>query len=153
AMAFKLTTRGTYSPQSRALARKLVKHGCSQEFVGVVIEDVCKAAGVKVNRRMSRRTVSRSIGEGGIAAKIQLADEITQASTLTASSDGTSHRNLEYQGRHITLRAPNYIGDAPAVPRVRLLGVDYDTDHSSETQVKGWISAVTELSDLFNRCP
>ncbi|KAJ7652643.1 hypothetical protein B0H17DRAFT_869410, partial [Mycena rosella] len=149
----KLTHRGSYPPQARALARKLERHGCSQEFVGIVIEDVCKAAGVRVNRRMSRRTVGRCIGEGGVAAKIQLAHEIMDAPSLTASSDGTSHRNIEYQGRHVTLRVPNYVDDSPPIPRVRLLGVDSDTDHSSETQVKVLVSALTEISDLFNRCP
>lgn len=78
---FKLTTRGKYSPEARTLARKLTKHGCSQEFVGVVIEDVCKAAGVRVNRRMSRRTVGRAIGEGGLASKIQIIDEMAHAAS------------------------------------------------------------------------
>ncbi|KAJ7666543.1 hypothetical protein B0H17DRAFT_1143058 [Mycena rosella] len=72
AMAFKLTNGRTYTSQARGLARKLVKHGCSQEFVGIVVKDICEAVGVKVNRNMSRPTMGRSIGEGGVAVKIQI---------------------------------------------------------------------------------
>ncbi|KAJ7661704.1 hypothetical protein B0H17DRAFT_1144582 [Mycena rosella] len=82
ALVFKLTHGRTYTPTARALARKLERHGCSQEFVGVVIEDVCNAAGVRVNKRMSRRTVGRSIGEGAVAAKIQIVDEMAHASSV-----------------------------------------------------------------------
>lgn len=71
----------------------------------------------------------------------------------TLSSDGTSHRNQEYQGRHINVKAPNYTDDSPSIPRVRLLHVDSETDHSSETQVRGWLTTITAYSDLYNRCP
>ncbi|KAJ7672011.1 hypothetical protein B0H17DRAFT_1208806 [Mycena rosella] len=70
ALTFKLTKGGVYTPQAHALGRKLESHGRSQEFVGVAIQDVCKAAGVKCDRRMSRRTVGRAIGEGVVAAKV-----------------------------------------------------------------------------------
>jgi hypothetical protein len=78
---FKITSGGKYTPQVCALSRKLVKYGCSQEFVGAIIEDVCRAAGVHVNGRISRRMVARAIGEGGVAAKIQILDEISRASS------------------------------------------------------------------------
>lgn len=86
ALTFKLTKSGAYTPQARALARKLERRGCSQEFVGMVIQDVCKAAGVDVDRRMSRRTVGRAIGEGAVAAKIQIIDEMAKASSALKST-------------------------------------------------------------------
>ncbi|KAJ7715048.1 hypothetical protein B0H16DRAFT_1340269 [Mycena metata] len=150
---FKLTKGGKFTSIARSLMRKLVKHGCSQEFVGVVIEDVCKAAGMKVDQRVSRRTVGRSIGEGAVAAKIQIIDEMAHASGFTISGDGTSHRNQEYMGRHVNVKAPTYTDDSPAIPRTRLLSIDSDTDHSSETQVRGWLETITAYSDLYNRCP
>ncbi|KAJ7261234.1 hypothetical protein C8J57DRAFT_1072022 [Mycena rebaudengoi] len=121
AAVFKITNGGKYTPQVRALSRKLVKYGCSQEFVGAIIEDVCRAAGVYVNRRISRRTVARAIGEGGVAAKIQIVDEMSR---FAISSDGTTHRNLEYMGRHVIVKAPTYTDDSASIPRVRLLLVD-----------------------------
>ncbi|KAJ7631526.1 hypothetical protein B0H17DRAFT_1217810 [Mycena rosella] len=90
---------------------------------------------------------------GGVSAKEVWPQKSNLPTNYGRTLDGTSHRNIEYQGRHVTLRVPNYVDDSPPIPRVRLLGVDSDTDHSSETQVKGLVSALTEISDLFNRCP
>jgi hypothetical protein len=75
----KLLHKGSYSPQARELARMLVSAGCSREYVSNVIHAVCKNAGVAVQGSMSRRTVSRAILEGGIAAKIQIGHELAQA--------------------------------------------------------------------------
>ena len=75
----KLLHKGAYSPQARDLARTLVAAGCSQQYVGNVIHAVCKNAGVAVQGSMSRRTVSRAILEGGIAAQIQIGHELAQA--------------------------------------------------------------------------
>lgn len=76
---YKLLHKGAYSPQARELARMLVSAGCSREYVSNVIHAVCKSAGVAVKGSMSRRTVSRAILEGGIAAKIQIGHELAQA--------------------------------------------------------------------------
>ena len=75
----KLLHKGAYSPQARELARMLVSAGCSRGYVSNVIHAVCKNAGVAVQGSMSRRTVSRAILEGGIAAKIQIGHELAQA--------------------------------------------------------------------------
>jgi hypothetical protein len=76
---FKLVHKGVYGPQARALARTLVAAKCSQEYVGSVILAVCRAAGVAVQGKMSRCTVSRAILEGGVAAQIQAGHELAQA--------------------------------------------------------------------------
>jgi hypothetical protein len=76
---YKLLQKGVYSPQSRELARTLVAAGCSREYVAKVIKAVCKNAGVTVHGSMSRRTVSRAVLEGGIAAQIQIGYELAQA--------------------------------------------------------------------------
>lgn len=68
--------RGAYTPVSRAVARILVKAGCSYDHIGSVIAKVCKAAGIEVKGKMSRRTASRCVGEGGIAAKLQIGYEM-----------------------------------------------------------------------------
>ena len=76
---YRLLHKGTYKPQARELARMLVAAGCSKEYVGTVIQMICKKAGITVQGKISRRTVSRAILEGGIAAQIQLGHELTQA--------------------------------------------------------------------------
>ena len=75
---YNLLHKGTYKPQARELARMLVAAGCSKEYVGKVINTICKNAGVTVQGKMSRRTVGRAILEGGVAAQIQLGYELTQ---------------------------------------------------------------------------
>jgi len=69
---FDLMEKGIYTPEARALARCLVTAGCSQDYVGILIQQISKSVGVTVARKMSRRTVSRSIAEGGVAAQIQM---------------------------------------------------------------------------------
>ncbi len=49
----------------------LIAAGCSKEYVGSIIQMICKKAGVTVQGKMSRCTVSRAILKGGIAAQIQ----------------------------------------------------------------------------------
>lgn len=50
----KLCHKGVYSPETRQLACELVIAGCTQEYVGNVIQQVCGAAGVTVDKKMSR---------------------------------------------------------------------------------------------------
>ena len=71
--------KGVYTPEAKSLARLLVQAGCSKQYVGAVIEAVCKAAGVSVDVTMSNCTVSRAILEGGITAKIQLEFKISNS--------------------------------------------------------------------------
>jgi methionine aminopeptidase len=72
----KLLDKGIYTEEARSLTCLLTKAGCSPEYVGSVIETVCKSAGVEVVGKMSRHTVGRAIIEGGVAAKMQLGYEL-----------------------------------------------------------------------------
>lgn len=60
------------------MARALVKAGCGQAHVSAVIKEISAGIGVMVTGNISRRTVGRSILEGGVAAELQLAHEIKQ---------------------------------------------------------------------------
>lgn len=75
---FCLLEKGIYKPKVRELACTLVAAGCSQEYVGGLIQTICENAGLTITNKMSRRTVSRAILEGGVAAKVQLGHELTQ---------------------------------------------------------------------------
>lgn len=50
--------------------------GCARGKVGTLMERVGEIFGVHINRSMSRRTVSWAIGEGGVAAKMQITYEL-----------------------------------------------------------------------------
>ena len=75
---FKLCENGAVNQEVRQMARALVKAGCGQAHVSTVIKQISAGIGVTVTGNISRRTVGRSILEGGIAAELQLAHEIKQ---------------------------------------------------------------------------
>jgi hypothetical protein len=147
---------GVYSEEARELCRVLVQAGCSQKLIGSVIEEVLASAGVNiVGPTMSERTVARAVLEGGIMADIQLGHEISQADGLTVSGDGTTHKNVNYESKHINMLVPLYNSDHPTASehRSRLVGVDSATDHSSKTQADGWKSKIQEKLAVYNQSP
>jgi hypothetical protein len=62
---YKMMNRGEYSAGVRKLARAFAKGGCSQEQIGPLIRMTGQTIGVKVKGKLSRRTISRCIREGG----------------------------------------------------------------------------------------
>ncbi|THU87915.1 hypothetical protein K435DRAFT_559677, partial [Dendrothele bispora CBS 962.96] len=110
-----------------------------------------------IKSTMSRRTVSRAVLEGGVAAKMQIGYEMLQTN---GDADSTSHRKQNYESRHIALRTPDYDSpqsrlcvDTSAIPHLRLLCVDATLDHTSKASVNGFLGNMDEISDLFNRSP
>jgi hypothetical protein len=79
----KLTKHGVFTPEARALARIMVRSGCSQAKVGGVIQSMGKLLGITIKTPMSRQTVGRAILEGGVAAKIQLGYEMSRTKSET----------------------------------------------------------------------
>ncbi|KAK7020965.1 hypothetical protein R3P38DRAFT_2357399, partial [Favolaschia claudopus] len=107
---------------------------------------------------MSRRTVSRAVLEGGVAAKIQIAYEIEIKVRVSISADSTSNRGINIESSHIALRAPDYKAgslhvDASSTPRVRFFGVEKTLDHLSAESVKAWQRRIEESMNLFNESP
>jgi hypothetical protein len=173
----KLTKHGVFTPEARALARIIVRSGCSQAKVGGVIQSIGKLLGITIKTPMSRRTVGRAILEGGVAAKIQLGYEMSRTKSkylfsmknyqchsahrnlgLTISADSTSHRKINYEARHVALRTPDYRSsdltvDLNSTPSVRLLGVDSEVDHTSEVSVAGWLDKMEDVAVTFNKSP
>src|SRR3954452_4896139 len=74
---------------------------------------------------------------------------------LPISSDGTNHRNVNFESRHIHMKVPNYNLDGPFEERHKscLIGVDSATDHSSQTQLDGWKKRLNSLQELYNQSP
>jgi len=150
---FHLIEKGIYTEEARDLCQILVQAGCSQVLVGDVVEEVLAAAGISViGPKMSARTVARAVLEGGIMADIQMDHEIAQSDGLTMGSDGTTHRNVNFESRHLNMSVPTYASDGHT-HRSRLVGVGSATDHSSQTQLDGWISKILEKLDIYNQSP
>ncbi|KAJ7082010.1 hypothetical protein B0H15DRAFT_765510, partial [Mycena belliarum] len=155
---FKLTQRGMFTAHARKLARTMVNSGCSREKVGPLLQRIGDVFGMKVNRSMSRRTVSRSMLEGGVASDMQIVFESTQNKGITISADSTSNRGVNFEANHVAHRVPDYESgsltvDLTSLPKVRLTGVYSTVDHTSERSVSDFVILSEDRIDTFNRSP
>ena len=150
-----LLHKGVYTEKTRALIKLLVQAGCSQAYVGEVIHEVFRTAGISVRGNVSRRTVSRVILEGYVAAKIQLGFEMDKADSMTFGADGTMHRDINYNARHVHLKTESYGGEGSNATKqsTRLLGVHSALDGSSEESVKAWKELLGGIADIYNQSP
>ncbi|KAJ6483549.1 hypothetical protein C8R47DRAFT_1048987 [Mycena vitilis] len=155
-----LMRRGMYTIHARQMAREIAGAGAAREKVGPLMTKIAKIFGVKIDkqRSMSRRTVSRSILEGGIAARMQLTHELSSNEGVTISADSTSHRGNNYESAKFQHRVPDYQKnphyiDPTSTPRIRHAGVDSTLDHSSEKAVAGWKHRVESNAKVYNESP
>ncbi|KAF8160013.1 hypothetical protein B0H34DRAFT_797195 [Crassisporium funariophilum] len=151
---FKLTTRGVYTKQARAMACYLASVGTAEKKIGETIKTIGDMIGVEVDRVMSSRTVERAVLESGVAAEVQLGYEMAKSDKLTYSSDSTSHKHIEYESRTIAVRVVDYT-KPNALPewKSRSLGIGTSTNHTSQTQVDGLRKRLEEISQVFNGSP
>jgi small-conductance mechanosensitive channel len=78
-----LKSKNVIIEESREMIRDLSMVNVPDNSVNTVIHIVGKWLGVDVKDAISERSVARIVQEGGIAAKLQLVDEITQAEGST----------------------------------------------------------------------
>ncbi|THU79303.1 hypothetical protein K435DRAFT_621812, partial [Dendrothele bispora CBS 962.96] len=145
-----------WSRKSRELAREMVLAGCTRAKVGRLMALIGNTFGIKFDSCMSRRTVSRAILEGGVAAKIQMAHELLETKGATISQDSTSHRKQNYEAEHVVVRATDYTNGSDSEslkPRVRFFCLSAPNDHSSQGSVDTWKENVADMTDLYNRSP
>jgi len=72
---------------------------------------------------------------------------------MTFSADGTSHRNINYNSRHVNLKAEDYDGtDGTPKQVTRFLGVMPSLDGTSEQSIKDWEKTLENITDMFNQC-
>jgi hypothetical protein len=78
---------------------------------------------------------------------------------FTESSDGTGHRKINYESRHISAIVPTY---APGVddsdsstwkPRTRFLEVAPSLSHTAHSQVEGEKLLAMKVAAAFTNCP
>jgi hypothetical protein len=167
----KLLKKGVYTKDTRNLIRFLVNAGCLKDYVGQVIAAVLKCAGITAIGALSRRTVSRVLVEGWVASQIQTGFELLESKGklssiqnlspthgtllgVTFSADGTSHRNINYNSRHVNLKVEDYdANDGSQKRATRFLGVMSSLDGTSEQSLKDWDNTLATIADIFNRSP
>jgi len=104
---------------------------------------------------MSQRTVSRAILEGGIAAKIQLGYEVTQAMGFTVSGDGTKNKHVDYEGKHINVAVPSYSNndDSTVHHHNCLIGINSSPDQSAEAGAQEWKDQIGDFLEVYVNSP
>lgn len=65
--------------------------------------------------------------------------------------DGTTHKKINYEARHIAIRT--IISNGQSIPIIFFLGVDASSDHTSETQIAGWMEKFEQIRTMFNNSP
>ena len=107
ASSFRMTQRGIYTRQTRALARLMVSSGMAEAKVGAALQEIGKSFGINIKHKMSKHTVQRAILEAGVAADLQLAYEMAQTDStcrflnkLTTSLI-SKQKSLTVQIRHL----------------------------------------------------
>ncbi|EPQ53476.1 hypothetical protein GLOTRDRAFT_130812 [Gloeophyllum trabeum ATCC 11539] len=159
--AVDLTTKGTYTSDSRNMVRDLVSGGRVEGAnVNAVIKIVANGLGVDLDelRIPSARSVGRMVSEGYIAGQLQSVDEMHQAKNFTISGDGTSHRHTQYESKHVALPVPSYnISEAakqfPEIPANRFYNIGSAVNHTSESQLEGWEKLFKAHYALWNESP
>ncbi|KAF8066031.1 hypothetical protein FPV67DRAFT_1417864 [Lyophyllum atratum] len=142
--SFHIKEKGSITEETRSLVRDLVAIGVPAMHIEPTVRRVATALSVHLEGDISDRSVGRICLEGGVAAQIQIADEISNASSVTISGDGTSHKNTNYESRHINVISEN--GER----HTRFLGIMPAINHTSEEQLEGWGNLIKEFFNLFN---
>ncbi|EJD36482.1 hypothetical protein AURDEDRAFT_46183, partial [Auricularia subglabra TFB-10046 SS5] len=111
------------------------------------INIVANCAGLRVIGHPSRDLVRRCVIEGGYASSMQIAEEMAESSGTTLSSDGSTHRSLNYTSHHAHISFPD------RAPVARFLRLARSPNHTTETQLTEWILKFKELVDRLKGSP
>ncbi|KAJ3505373.1 hypothetical protein NMY22_g17609 [Coprinellus aureogranulatus] len=170
----RLKEGGRYTDGTREMVREMMACGVPESKVGHLLKGVGERLGLTINKSdvMSEGTARRIGVEGGVLAEMQLGYELAQAKAMfqiITYQNSTSHKNIEYESRHVAYRPPQYtkpgaLESQPTLPSSatehhtgnwvqRSLGVDTSVDHSSETQHAGLKERLGQISETFENSP
>ncbi|KAH7886418.1 hypothetical protein F5I97DRAFT_1880326 [Phlebopus sp. FC_14] len=136
-----LKNGGVIAEPVRDMVRDLVAiHNVPVSGINGAIHAISSAAGMEVKGKLSERSIGRIMLEGDVAASVQLVDEVNQVQGVTLSSDGTTHKHINYSSHHVTYSIP---GEDKGV--TRFAGISHEVNHTSETQLEGWKDIVVQL--------
>ncbi|KIK80700.1 hypothetical protein PAXRUDRAFT_157974 [Paxillus rubicundulus Ve08.2h10] len=122
-------------------------HNVPVSHINGVIAAVSSAARSEVHEEISKRSIWRIMLEGEVAESVQLVDEISKVQGITLSSDGTSHKNINYAAHHITYSGQ---GEESKCGIMRFVGIQCEFNHTSETQLEGWQGLTTDMYTTYN---
>ncbi|TBU36763.1 hypothetical protein BD309DRAFT_984732 [Dichomitus squalens] len=126
--------------------KDLVGLGLKVNQVKKAITQMATAAGLTVKGNMSERTGGRVVKEGGIMAQMQVVEELQGADGATLSSDGTTHRHIPQESRHLQL-------NASSSNTTHFLGVSPAPNHTSEPQFTGLPTRMEGFFNVYNASP
>ncbi|KAA1466166.1 hypothetical protein DENSPDRAFT_768715 [Dentipellis sp. KUC8613] len=153
-MTYYIKQKGIITPETRALIRTLVQLNVPFENILDVIKRVCSVAGIQVVGKFDRHSVRRVVKEGGIFARLQIAQEVKRVQSLTVSQDGTSHKNAQFEASHLTYKILNSeSGSGSNIPCLRALPVTLAPSHTSAQQLRGWNHRLSDICTLYNNSP
>jgi hypothetical protein len=67
---------------------------------------------------------------------------------MTMSGDGTTHKNIQFSSRHVTVISSN-----DGHPKDLFLGVVPEVNHTTDTQFEGWKQTIQDLCNTYNKSP
>ncbi|KAJ3754315.1 hypothetical protein EV360DRAFT_86942 [Lentinula raphanica] len=106
-----------------------------------VFKRIAAVFGIEVEGDVSERSIGRILKEGGNASKLQFISVLNEAKGVTISGDGTTHKNETYESKFATVITPQ--------KRVQFfLGIQMAVNHTSETQLSGWIESIEDFFHL-----
>ncbi|KAJ6627742.1 hypothetical protein B0H10DRAFT_1664103, partial [Mycena sp. CBHHK59/15] len=110
--------------------------------VSAIIQSIAEALNVNLVGDLSARSVGRVVKEGGVAAQLQLVDEIKLTKSI---GDGTSHRRSQYESRHGMNDVPTYNKPGKTTKENHFYRLGTAPKHTSKAQMQGWQDLVDEM--------
>ncbi|KAI0081929.1 hypothetical protein K474DRAFT_1703403 [Panus rudis PR-1116 ss-1] len=145
---YQVKNKGIITHETRQMVLGLVAEGIPACHVWSAITKLAGCFGITLKGAISRRSIRRILCEGGVAAHMQLAIELSETDSFTISTDGTSHRHIPHGSSHVVLRLPG-----SDIPVTRTLPVSSGANHTSETQL-AWIRAnLQAICDIWKASP
>ncbi|KAL1664394.1 hypothetical protein GGF50DRAFT_54962 [Schizophyllum commune] len=150
-----------FSWKSRWITRQLGIYGVKARYMNAVISDCASLFGIILKSAfLGQRTAGRILtGELGIWTLLQLAREVKDSMGFICSSDGTSHKKIQYEATHISHAVPTYAPDVDDndkstwIKKTRFVAVKEAVRHDAISQHKGKMELGKQMTDLYNRSP
>ena len=71
------------------------------------------------------------------------------SAAFTISSDGTTHKHINYESKHITLRGSTTGHNKDNIVKTLCAGINTAPSHTSAEKFLGWMNLLDELSGLY----
>ncbi|RXW14912.1 hypothetical protein EST38_g10937 [Candolleomyces aberdarensis] len=170
ATTYHLMEKGVFKEPVRDLVCYLFKTGVPAYCMNEVIHSCCSLVGIELIGKISRTSAAHFIREGEVSAKLQIGYELSQTQGMfcclfmqssqgvlqspafTFSADGTGDRAINYNSRHLNLKAEDYT-TGEVSHKTRFLGIMPSMDGSSAESIKDYDLVLGNICDLFNRSP